>query len=448
MRGNIAARPDPQYHRNMLAALAALCLAMPQDPAVVDAPAWSSTEWSVALRRPFDDWVFLPETQRGTTTVIFQPRDGSLSSQRWGALILSSFTRAPALGELAQRRITRTWQPQLGPGFRLLANDSLDVGGLPARHVVMTGIIDHVILDIEEYLVLRGEDLIALQFRYPSGTRRDSLGAGYHRSLEGLAIGGRGAADAVTAEAPAPARSSWTTTIDRNAVVFDLPRDAQAIAPGWLSSEIVGTERRLMRWNALVGAPDTVLYAVGQFHVEPRRFGNLTLRVWRNDAPDSAVTRATDRMLDTLAAAWQVYWRAFGAVPTADVSVVETAWRETRGGAAVVYLGRDAAGLASSYILRRELSRTWWGGVVRSDGDASALTGALALWSAELATPVIPPGSLDHIIGRIQAMVGTAVFREAIRTLLVESRGTAPALDSFYGVLGDSAAARLRRALR
>lgn len=425
----------------MIALAFALCIAAQQDAPVLDQPAWAGTEWGVTLRRPFDDWVFLPDAAGGITTVIFQPRGSLLSGQLWGALVLSRFESAPSLAAMTQRRLTRTWRPAFGASFQLVRQDSVEIAGEMAARLVMSGVIDRAALQVEEYLVVRGDLFLALQFRYPANLPADSIAAGYRRALAGLTIG----APAPPPPAPVTPPGAWDVRIDRGALVFDLPRDDQAVAPGWLSSEIVGGERRLMRWNSLFGTPDSALYAVGRFHSDVRRAGNLTIRVWRNDAMDSTVTRATDDMLAELARSWMVYWQAFGAVPTSELSVVETAWRESRGGAAVIFLGRDARGSNGAAPLRRELARTWWGGIVRADDDAAPLVAALVSWSEGFA---VRSFASDHVIQRLMMRAGEDRLRVALRTLLVESRGTAPALDAFYREIGDSSASWLRSALR
>jgi hypothetical protein len=428
----------------------ALAAAAQQDSSVIDAPVYSSAEWGVSMRRPFDDWVFSPATARGTTTVIFQPRDGSLSDQLWGALVLSSWGREVPLQDVATRRTYTNWRATLGSSFRLLTRDSLDVAGLPAIHLVMTGAIERAVVDIEEYLVARDSDLIALQFRYPRGQPRDSISAGYLRSLASLAIRARppSAPSAPPARAASPV-SAWSVALERDRVLFDLPAEYQAVAPGWLSSEVTSQGRRLMRWTPLIGGADTALYAIGRFRLEPRRIGRLTLRAWRSLSTDSSLTRVTDDMLFVLARAWAVYWRDFGPVPTAEVSVVETAWSQSRGGPGVVYLGADARqpGAAAS-ILRRELARSWWGGMVKAEGPAARLVGELLpAWSAALAgDSASSPES--RTIERIRTTAGDAAFREAIRTLIAESRGGPPAISSFLALLGEEAAAGVRAAIR
>ena len=173
----------------MIAALA-LALSLQQDPAVLDAPAWESASWRVSLPRPFDDWIFAPATSHGTTTVIFQPRSGALSDQLWGVLILTRWGGPVPLAGVADRRLRQTWRPVLGSAYTLLARDSLTFGGWPAMHLAMTGAIAHAVLDVEEYLVARGRDLIVLQLRFPRGVPRDSIAAGYRRVIEGLRLGG------------------------------------------------------------------------------------------------------------------------------------------------------------------------------------------------------------------------------------------------------------------
>ena len=230
----------------------ALAVAVQQDSAVIDQPVYTSAEWGVALRRPFDDWVFSPATTRGTTTVIFQPRDASLSAQLWGALILSPWGRAVPLRDVASRRIASTWRSTLGPTFRMLARDSLDLAGQPAIHLVMSGTVQGAALEVEEYLLARDSELIALQFRYPRGLPRDSLAAGYLRSLTGFTVRAR-EREVVVASASPPA-SVWQLEVHGGLLLFDLPQEYQAIAPGWLSSEAITSASFDRRIRANPGA--------------------------------------------------------------------------------------------------------------------------------------------------------------------------------------------------
>ncbi len=184
--------------------LALSTTALPQQPVTLDVPVYRDSAFGVSLPRPFEDWVFEPATSRGTTTVIFHPRDASLRDQLWGALVLTTFNRDVPLGQVADQRILTSWQATLGPSFTLLTRDSITVLGLPAIHVVMGGTINHAVLDVEEYLVARGGDLILLQFRYPRGLPRDSIAAGYEHVFNGLRI--RGALAAAPAPAAVPAR--------------------------------------------------------------------------------------------------------------------------------------------------------------------------------------------------------------------------------------------------
>jgi hypothetical protein len=170
--------------------LALLSASSPQDTAILDAPVYRNEVFGIALPRPFDDWVFAPATSRGTTTVIFQPRGVSLREQLWGALALTNLRGPPRLAEIAEQRIQTSWRPLLGQSFTLLARESTSVAGLPAMHLVMAGAIDRAVLDVEEYLVARGYDLVVLQFRYPRGLARDSVAAGYQRVFRGLRIRG------------------------------------------------------------------------------------------------------------------------------------------------------------------------------------------------------------------------------------------------------------------
>ncbi len=132
----------------MLAVLVAAVLSAPspQDTAL-DVPVYRNETFGIALPRPFDDWVFEPATSRGTTTVIFHPRDASLRDQLWGALVLTTFNRDVPLGQVADQRVLTSWQPTLGTSFMLLTRDSISVLGLPAIHVVMGGSIERAVLD-------------------------------------------------------------------------------------------------------------------------------------------------------------------------------------------------------------------------------------------------------------------------------------------------------------
>lgn len=427
----------------MIALVLAVALAAPQDAPVLDIPVYQNAAVGVTLPRPFPDWIFAPATDRGTTTVIFQPRDGSLSDQLWGALLLVPWDAGAPLGQIADRRVASSWRTALGPNFALLTRDSVELAGLPAIHLVMTGSINLAVLDVEEYLVMRDSTLIVLQFRYPRGQPRDSIGAGYARALRGLRIRQTvSTAPTVSTASTASTVSPWSVTVDRGQLVFDLPAAQRAIAPGSLTTEVVAGGRRTMRWSPTVGRADTALYAVGRFHAESRRVGRLTVRIWRSESSDASINRVSDAMVGVAAEAWGRYWRALGPVPTTELALVETAWSETRGGAAVLYVGRDA----DSTTIRRELSRTWWGGLVRDDAAAGSLIrDALPEWSISLLDPT------HHVplpITAAWAAAGPARTREALRTLTAESRDGGPALRAFLRVLGDSAAAALRPLLR
>lgn len=440
MGANIAAGRRPQYHRSVLALAFAFVVAAQQENPVLDVPVYSSAQWGVSLPRPFDDWVFSPATSRGTTTVIFQPRAGALSDQLWGALVLSPWGRAVPLSQVADRRIATTWRSMLGHTFQLVSRDSFELGGLPVIRLLMSGAISLAVLEVEEYLVARDSDLIALQFRYPRGQPRDSISAGYLRSLEGLRV----RVPVRPARTATASTSPWSVAIDRGLLLFDLPQEYQAVAPGWLSSEVVAQGRRAMRWTPLIGEPDTTVYAVGQFRLESRRAGRLTFRVWRNVSTDSSVTRVSDDVLATLARTWAFYWRSFGPVPSSELAVVETAWRRTRGAPSIVYLGADAR---SEPVLRRELARSWWGQVARRESPATAaLADLFATWSADLHDSTARDSS--NALERTRRVAGDDRFREAAITLLVESRAGGPGLSAFLSLLGDSASAHLRMVLR
>ncbi len=426
----------------MLIIALALAFTFQQDSTVVDSPSWSSNQWGVSMPRPFDDWVFAPATSRGTTTVIFEPKGGFLGDQLWGALVMSNWGRGVPLGDIADRRITTTWRSTLGPGFQLLTRDSLAVAGMPAIHLVMTGAINHIVLDVEEYLLARDSELVALQFRYPRGVRRDSISAGYQRSLNGLRI------HPPSRAIRRPTAPAWDVALEGRVLFFDLPEAFRAIAPGWISSEVVAQGRRQMRWTPFFGEPDTSLYAVGHYISETRTVGRLTVKVWRNQSADTSFTRVTDDLIAQVAQAWAVYWRDFGPIPTAEVALVETAWHESRGGPAILFVGADLRSAESAFIARREVARSWWGGFVHAEGPAASLIGdAFPAWSASLLGPT-PDTAATAGLERARRLAGDARFREAVRTLVVESRTGTPATLPFMTILGDSAANAIRALVR
>ena len=455
----------------------ALALALQQEAQVLSVPAWQDSALAVTLPRPFNDWVFSPDRSRGTVTVIFQPTSGSLSDQLWGALVLTPWEGPLRIGEVADRRVSQTWRPQLGSSFALRSRDSLQVDGFPAIRVVMSGVVSHAVLEVEEYLVARGKDLVLLQFRYPRGLPRDSIAAGYGRTLSGLSLRtGTGVAGGVippallpagplvrvtnpTPVAPAarprprrtvtPVVGTWMAAVDRGQFVIDVPAAQRAVAPGLLTAELVADGRRIARFSPVFAEPDTSLYAIGRFRVESSRFGRLTIRAWRIESGATAATPVSDTLLAIVSTAWESYWRDFGPVPTSELTLVETTWPETLGGPAILFLGEDAG---SPLVLRRELARTWWGGQVRATGTATGLVNALAEWSATLVAAdsgAMFSGSADlAAIEESRRLAGDARFREAVRTFLVESRAGDPAVDAFVRVLGDTASAPLRVLLR
>ena len=180
-------------------------LPTPQDTATLDAPVYANEAYGVSLPRPFPDWVFEPGVGPQTTTVIFHPRAAPLRDQLWGALILATFPGQIPLRQLVESRLESTWRRRLGRSFALEASDSVTVAGLPAMRTLFSGAIDHVVLDVEEYAIARGGDLIVLQLRYPRGLPRDSIEAGYRRVVAGLRI--RGGAPYGPTPPPAPAES-------------------------------------------------------------------------------------------------------------------------------------------------------------------------------------------------------------------------------------------------
>ncbi|MFI5280960.1 MAG: hypothetical protein ACHQU1_10715 [Gemmatimonadales bacterium] len=417
----------------MLIALA-LALAVQQEPAVLDAPAWQDSTWRVALPRPFDDWVFAPASSRRTTTVIFQPRAGRVSDQLWGALVLTHWGGPVALDSVAERRLQSQWRPTLGPGFAVLARDSIVVAGWPCIHFVVTGSIHLAVLDVEEFIIARDHDLVVLQLRYPRGVERDSVAAGYRRTVEGLRLGG--------AAGLAPTSAAWQESLESGQQVFDLPEDMRAIAPGTLTADASSRGRRIMRWRPLLGEADTTLFAVGRYHMDERRVGRLTLRIWRADTEDTLVVRATDTVVAELARDFGMFWRDFGPVPLAELTVVETPAPQTRGGGGAVFLGADA----SAFTLAREISRTWWGGLVRADAtNAVLVTGALPLLAARLATndSSIANDSRLRALDEARGIAGAPRFREALRTFVFESRGDSAATARLLDALGPEAAAAM-----
>src|SRR6266853_6403082 len=215
----------------------ALALAVQQEPAVLDAPLWQDSTWRVVLPRPFDDWVFAPATARGTTTVLFQPRAGHVSDQLWGALVLTRWGSRVPLDSVARRRVQSQWRPTLGPSFAILARDSVDVAGWPAVHLVVTGSIRLAVLDVEEYLIARDRDLVVLQLRYPRGVERDSIAVGYRRVVEGLRRG--------YVAAPPRVSANGQPRAEVGQLVFDLPEDQRAIAPGALTADAASEGRRI-----------------------------------------------------------------------------------------------------------------------------------------------------------------------------------------------------------
>ena len=187
---------------------ALLCLAAaaaaPQDTGTLDVPVYRNTAFGIALPRPFPDWVFSPGGTAQTTTVLFHPRQGSLREQLWGALVLTAFDGPVPLNAVADQRLQSTWQPALGRSFAVLTRDSLQIAGLPALHLVMSGAVNRLAVDVEEYFIARGTDLVILQFRYPRGLPRDSIAAGYQHAFDGLQIRRDGQAPAPSAAVTAP----------------------------------------------------------------------------------------------------------------------------------------------------------------------------------------------------------------------------------------------------
>ncbi|MFI5207441.1 MAG: hypothetical protein ACHQX4_05410, partial [Gemmatimonadales bacterium] len=355
------------------------------------------------------------------------------------ALVLTPWGGPVPLDSVAQRRLQSQWRATLGPSFAVLARDSMVVAGWPCIHLVVTGSIRLAVLDVEEFLIARDRDLVVLQLRYPRGVERDSIAAGYRRTVDGLRLGG------AAGQPAAPA--AWQARVEYGQLAFDLPEDLHAIAPGTLTADASSGGRRIMRWRPVLGDPDTTLFAIGRYRVEAQRVGRLSLRIWREDTGDTLVTRATDSVVAQLARDFRLYWRDFGPVPLTELTVVETAARETRGGEGAVFLGADA----NSVILARELSRTWWGSLVRADSlNAVLVTEALPLLAARLATD---DSSLTNA-ARLRALddarriAGAPRFREAIRTFVLESRSDTAATARLLDILGNGAAAAVAQLIK
>lgn len=290
---------------------------VPQDTGTLDVPVYRNQEYRVALPRPFDDWVFSAGRSRQTTTVLFHPRRGSLREQLWGALVLTSFEGPVPLEEVADQRVREAWQAELGRTFSILTRDSLVVAGLPAIHVVMGGALNRLAVDVEEYIIARGRDLIVLQFRYPRGLPRDSIAAGYERSLAGLDIRAAGGSPATPRTAlalpPDPAQrdaatnravgsSPWAPRAFDARVQFD-PGAGRVLFS--VRVEIVNGDVRpcdtltvALRWPFML---DVVRSATGQVLSEQR--GPIaTVRLPQAVEPQAATAVTVSYRLDPVAA--------------------------------------------------------------------------------------------------------------------------------------------------
>jgi len=263
--------------RPMIAPLLGLWLACqnPQaPPGTLDADVYRDSASGIALRRPWSDWVFAPSRGRGVTTVFFYPRDGTLD-QFLGALAVTSLRHGVQLDSVADQRIAETWQPVLGATFQLLARDSLAVHGLPAIHVVVSGAIGGTPLDVEEYLIARGNDLIVLQFRYPRSLPRDSLTLGYDRAFRSLEIRSDAAPD--TAEAGvAEGRAGGADSAAPAPLPTPAPPppavapDAFAPPPQWrdIYATLGGSPWRVSRVDALVRLPAASAPLTFEIHLD------------------------------------------------------------------------------------------------------------------------------------------------------------------------------------
>jgi len=102
--------------------------------------------------------------------------------------VLTAFYGPVPLNAVADQRLRSTWEPTLGRSFAVLTRDSLQIAGFPALHLVMSGAVNRLAVDVEEYFIARDNDLVILQFRYPRGLPRDSIAAGYQRVFDGLEV--------------------------------------------------------------------------------------------------------------------------------------------------------------------------------------------------------------------------------------------------------------------
>lgn len=200
-----------------------------QQAGPLDVPVFVDSASGVTLRRPWDDWVFEPARSRGTLTVIFHPRDGSLSDQFWGALAITALGRNRPLAAIADER-SSSWQGTLGASFQLLTRDTLTLQGNAAEHLVISGAINGAALDVEEYVIARDSTLILLQFRYPRGLPRDSVSLGYERALAGLDLRRPRTAQALAPAVAQPRAASPTPAPPSGGPVFEPPA---APPPPW-----------------------------------------------------------------------------------------------------------------------------------------------------------------------------------------------------------------------
>lgn len=404
----------------MILLLAALAMQPVQDTALVVGPVYRNSALGIELPRPFDDWIFAPNTERGTTTVIFHPRGSPLSDNLWGVLIRTPWDGAPDLALLADRRVQDTWRRTFGGSFLLRGRDSVHVAGAQAVRLRMGGEIDQAVVDVDEFIIASGSDLVLLQFRIPRSVPRDSIEEGFRRVLAGLRLGSQ--------PVPAPVGDAgFAPDLDQGHIVFEVPRDMRAVSSGTLVAEVVRGDQRIMRYRPLL-EDVPALYAVGRYAVDERRMGRLALIVWRNEDRAVRVTIARDSTLAILVRGWGRYWQVFGRIPLAELTVVETDWPFTRGAPGIVFLGADA----TEPILLKELSRTWWGGYARATGPFAALTNEmLPAWAPRIAGAEGAAGAAIEGTRRIDP----ARFREAIRSLAVHARQP-ESTNAFFAALG------------
>lgn len=421
---------------------------VPQDTGTLDVPVYRNQEYRVALPRPFDDWVFSAGRSRQTTTVLFHPRRGSLREQLWGALVLTSFEGPVPLEEVADQRVQEAWQAELGRTFSILTRDSLVVAGLPAIHVVMGGALNRLAVDVEEYIIARGRDLIVLQFRYPRGLPRDSIAAGYERSLAGLDIRAAEGSPAPprTALAPQPDPAQRDAATNR-AVDFSpwAPRafDARVqFDPGAgrvlfsVRVEVVNGDVRprdtltvALRWPFVL---DVVRSATGQVLSE-QRGPTATVRLPQAVEPQAATAVTVGYRLDPAAAERGRGWpigvgiASDGALALIDWLPAVQSWADS--------LGRPLPFARARFTARFDLPEAYAVAAAgRLVADVVALGQRRMTWVADR-DPVPAPA---FVAGRLRRARARSTLSLTLRVWASDAGPSASRADSIAGVVADA----------